>query len=69
MGQGTELALNWARRSRSAPGFLLVIFAGATCLALSVIADPRGLVRFLPEDARDFLFNGTWDDGTMGRVG
>lgn len=41
-----------------ANSFLLVIFAGAACLVLSVLADPRGLVRFLPEEQRDFLFNG-----------
>lgn len=41
-----------------ANSFLLVILAGLGCLALSVLADPRGLIRFLPEEAQDFLFNG-----------
>ena len=50
-------------------GFLLVIFAGAACLVLSVLADPRGLVRFLPEEQRDFLFNGAWDVGTIWWLG
>lgn len=35
-----------------------MIFAGAACLVLSVIADPRGLLRFLPNELKEFLFHG-----------
>ena len=49
----------WAlTRFLVANSFLLLIFAGAACLVLSVIADPRGLLRFLPNELKEFLFHG-----------
>ena len=37
--------------------FILVLLAGLLCLLLSVASDPRGLLRHLPAETQDFLFN------------
>eukprot|EP00434_Breviolum_minutum_P027952 symbB.v1.2.024731.t1/scaffold2363.1/size81248/4 len=37
--------------------FLVVIFMGFFCVVISFLAEPEGLLSFLSEEARDFLFN------------
>ncbi|CAK8987113.1 Uncharacterized protein SCF082_LOCUS839 [Durusdinium trenchii] len=37
--------------------FIFLLLAGLMCVLVSLAADPRGLLRYVPEEMQDFLFN------------